>query len=192
MPAMIVINGLGMWLLLNTVLGWFNHHLRTKRTLHYAVSSLTLVIICIAYAMQLGYFWIFYTTLYPKLYGSEWQVGYQTIISQVAEYQRTHPGTPIFMTREYGRPAMYYWFFTKTNPTRVQAQMPLVPKDQSEALAFENIRFIRTISELPADQSGLVVSTEAGFETVSSQKETTIVTYVVEKSGKVNWVLYEI
>ncbi len=47
----------------------------------------------------------------------------------------------ILITRNNGRPAMYYWFYSKTDPNLVQKWENLSPKDQGEFLRFKNIYF---------------------------------------------------
>ncbi|MCC6711150.1 MAG: hypothetical protein IT416_02235, partial [Candidatus Pacebacteria bacterium] len=86
--------------------------------------------------------------VYPKLYGHEWQVGYQQMVEAVTKLQRDNPDLPVYITRERGRPAMYYWFYTKTDPEEVQFANQVVKKDQAEFLEFKNIKFINTLNEV--------------------------------------------
>lgn len=76
---------------------------------------------------------------YPKLHQSHWQYGYQELVEYLepikADYQT------IYLTRELGRPSIYYWFYAKTNPALVQAVNSTVQKDQGEFLEYENIKF---------------------------------------------------
>ncbi len=86
--------------------------------------------------------------VYPKLYDHEWQVGYQQMVEAVTKLQRDNPDLPVYITREQGRPAMYYWFYTKTDPEEVQVANQVVKKDQAEFLEFKNIKFINTLNEV--------------------------------------------
>jgi len=47
----------------------------------------------------------------------------------------------VLVTRDYGRPAMYYWFYNQIEPELVQKWNGISPKDQGEYLQFENIYF---------------------------------------------------
>ena len=70
------------------------------------------------------------------------------MIKKVVALQKENPELPVYITREQGRPAMYYWFYTKTDPKDVQKANDLVKKDQGEYLEFENIKFINTVGEI--------------------------------------------
>jgi 4-amino-4-deoxy-L-arabinose transferase-like glycosyltransferase len=76
---------------------------------------------------------------YPKLHQSQWQYGYQELIESIEIVKTDYQN--IYLTRELGRPSIYYWFYTKTNPTLVQATESTVKKDQGEFLEFDNLKF---------------------------------------------------
>lgn len=76
---------------------------------------------------------------YPKLYQSHWQYGYQELVEYLEPIKDDYQN--IYLTRELGRPSIYYWFYTKTNPALVQASDSIVQKDQGEFLEFENLKF---------------------------------------------------
>lgn len=86
--------------------------------------------------------WNYWWNIYPHRYSSEWQYGYQ----EVVEYLNTHRtiGEPVFMSRQFGRPAMYVWFMTQTDPSIVQAAAATAPKDQGEFLRFQEWQFVDT------------------------------------------------
>ena len=99
------------------------------------------------YSVELASFWRHYTKIYPVEYASEWQVGYKEMISDLNTVKQAHPELPVFVSREMGRPAMYYWFYTKTDPRMIQAANVTAKKDQGEFLEFENIEFARGLSQ---------------------------------------------
>ncbi len=122
-----------------------------------------------------------YLRVYPVQYSSEWQYGYEEMITQLNQTKRV--GEPVFITREYGRPAMYYWFYTQADPRLVQAEDQLVAQDQGEYLAFQNIRFVDVISSF---ETGLFASTLQKYEEVGGEK----VSEVKDLAGKTVWVIY--
>ena len=88
-------------------------------------------------------FWRFYSKVYPTLYAHEWQYGYKEEILELEAQRQKNPDEIIYVSREKGRPAMYYWFYTQTDPREVQAANDTVEKDQGEFLEFKNLRFVR-------------------------------------------------
>lgn len=80
-----------------------------------------------------------YHYLYPKAYSSQWQYGYQELIdfinSRYGNYDQ------IYISREQGRPSIYYWFYSKTDPRHVQAANSSTLKDQGEFLQYDKINF---------------------------------------------------
>ncbi|MBU0576874.1 glycosyltransferase family 39 protein [Patescibacteria group bacterium] len=105
------------------------------------------VIILLVYLGELVIFWRFYSKIYPHLYAQEWQVGYKEMIAEVEAKRIANPDRIIYLSRENGRPAMYYWFYTQTDPREVQAVNAVVKKDQGEFLEFKNLRFVNGIDE---------------------------------------------
>ncbi|PIY80089.1 MAG: hypothetical protein COY80_04665, partial [Candidatus Pacebacteria bacterium CG_4_10_14_0_8_um_filter_42_14] len=73
------------------------------------------------YSVELASFWRHYTKIYTIEYASEWQVGYKEMIAKLNIAMQAHPELPVFVSRDMGRPAMYYWFYSKTDPKLVQA-----------------------------------------------------------------------
>jgi len=122
------------------------------------IKKVVMVSLLGGYLLELSIFWRFYSQVYPKLYSQEWQYGYQQMVSEINRYQEEYPDLPVFITREYGRPAMYYWFFSQTDPRRVQAAAPTSSRDQSELTSFENMKFINSTNSVESDQAILVSS----------------------------------
>ena len=100
------------------------------------------VFIAFIYLGELVMFWRFYSKVYPEVYADEWQIGYKELIKKIEEEKVANPEKEILISREKGRPAMYYWLYTQTDPKKVQAENALVKKDQGEFLEFENLRFV--------------------------------------------------
>lgn len=122
------------------------------------VKKVVMVLLMGGYLLELSILWRFYSQVYPKLYSQEWQYGYQQMVLEVNRYQEEYPDLPVFITREYGRPAMFYWFFSQTDPRRVQAAAPTSSRDQSELTSFENMKFINSTNSVESDQAILVSS----------------------------------
>ena len=99
------------------------------------------VMIVLVYLASMSMFWRFYSKIYPELYADEWQDGYQEEILKIEALRGQNPDDIIHISREKGRPAMYYWFYTQTDPREVQAENKTAKKDQGEFLEFKNLRF---------------------------------------------------
>jgi len=102
---------------------------------------------------------------YPRMHASHWQYGYQQLIEYIEPIRNNYQH--IYVTRELGRPSIYYWFFSQTDPRQVQALDSQVNKDQGEFLEFQNLIF-----GLPQDNNfdpqSLIIATPK--ETVNLDK----------------------
>lgn len=185
LPALLLIAGYGV------VAGWTAMH-RTHKVLR----GLITVSLIALYCLQNLAFWLHYTTVYPVVSAREWQFGYQQVVEQLAKVQQQHPDLPIYFTREQGRPAMYYWFFTQTDPRLVQAADQHAPKDQGEFLQFDNIQFVRGAHEVSAAPSILVSSVAFQNEVVGSHGQWSIrelaVVPMPDPSQPAAWHIYQI
>lgn len=147
-------------------LGFLQLYLWLKK--HSSNTVLTAVLV-LAVIGTIGYwfsYWRYYTKVYPSLTANQWQYGYKEMVTKVEALRQQEKATPFFITREQGRPAMNYWFYTQTPPAVVQSVAANTAKDQGEFLAFENIEFINTVSEA---KPGIVVSSVDGFEQLSDR-----------------------
>jgi len=88
---------------------------------------------------HLTQFWHYYWHTYRNKYAGQWQYGYQELMHYVGQVRLNYDA--VLMTRDYGRPAMYYWFYNQIDPELVQKWNSIYPKDQGEYLQFENIYF---------------------------------------------------
>lgn len=90
-----------------------------------------------------------YHQIYSAQHSSHWQYGYQPMVEYVNKNQDKYD--QIFITRDYGRPSIYYWFYSQTDPAKVQAQAQTATKDQGEFLEFDQIQFGSPPSQIPAN-----------------------------------------
>lgn len=107
-------------------------------------------------------------SVYPDKYKHEWQFGYKEMVGQLEQLASAYDH--IYITREYGRPGMYYFFYTQTDPHLVQEQADLVRKDQGEFLEFQNISFIDQKNEIDFSKKFLLISSQE-FITTHFQPE---------------------
>jgi hypothetical protein len=147
------------------------------------------IIIAGLYLVQFGWFWRFYSVVYPQLYASQWQDGYQQMVEAV-NGEQLNQIDKVFITREQGRPAMYYWFYSKTDPRLVQAAE--VPQDQGEFLQFENISFIDLPSQvvLEPGEVGLVASSPQFRKQLLGERSAQEVTTIENTAQEVVWSVY--
>lgn len=111
-------------------------------TIRHKLSKYLLIsILALIYIVEFTMFWRFYTEVYPKLHAEEWQIGYEEVIGDINSFREQNSNTPIYVTRDFGRPAMYYWFYSKTDPRLVQRADSFTAQDQGEYLMFETIDF---------------------------------------------------
>ena len=94
------------------------------------------------------------------------------------------------ITREQGRPAMYYWFYTQTDPRRVQAAQATAAKDQGEFLNFENVLFADTTSQL---KTGIIASSEETYQQLAKQNRSVHdAQKITRPDGKTVWMVYQL
>jgi len=120
--------------------------------------NLSFILIFAVYIGELTYFINSYTTVYAKNYSQEWQYGYRELIEKIDLLEEKYPEYPVYITREQGRPAMYYWFYNQTDPGQVQKLNDLSKKDQGEFLGFNNKKFVNGLGELPKNKAIIAAS----------------------------------
>lgn len=153
--------------------------------------SLITVTLVGLFLLQFGIVAHYYTTVYPKLYATDWwQYGYEQLFDQINRLSNSseYHGIPIFVTRERGRPAMYDWFYAKTDPGLIQSAEVGASKDQSEYLEYDNRKYIRGLGEvnqLPA----IAVSSPEEWNIYHgmTEKSTQTLGEVIGLDGKVIW-----
>ncbi|MFZ5376069.1 MAG: hypothetical protein ACOZAN_00160 [Patescibacteria group bacterium] len=133
-PALIILVAFGWYYLVNII----------QRVLPNKFFGLILTILMIGYFSQFAFFLDYYFSRYVQKTSSEWQYGYKEMLLKVKEASAQHPDKNIYISRDVGRPAMYYWFYFKTDPREVQQANANVKKDQGEFLEFKNVVFSKT------------------------------------------------
>jgi len=76
---------------------------------------------------------------YSQRSSNDWQDGYKEMVKYVFENKDKYD--KVFITRQLGRPSIYYFFYNQIDPKIVQADEEKAGKDQGERLSFENIVF---------------------------------------------------
>lgn len=123
-----------------------------------------IVLLAIFYLFFFGQHLHFYYQHYPFLYSQHWQYGYKEMVNYVLENEDKYD--KIYITREQGRPSIYYFFYGQIDPRKTQAQDKEIIKDQGEFLKFDKIRFISPEEEQVEDKSLIVAgpSSQYGFK----------------------------
>jgi len=126
---------------------------KSKKFIHLdlAIKTGTVLAFAVLYSLSVSQFFHYYWVIYPAKQSHEWQFGYKDVIDTIQKLQNEYPSQATLISREYGRPAMYYWFYTKTDPTSVQQaskQLPAEKKDQSELLEFDSVLFVDDSTQL--------------------------------------------
>lgn len=172
-PFLLIFLSFGIWQFLEL----FKHDKKKK---------LFLAIIIFSYFCFFASFFYELIYVYPKKYKHEWQFGYQEMVEKLVPIQNNYE--KIYMTREQGRPAMYYFFYSKTDPKLVQNANQLAKKDQGEFLEFQNIDFIDKPEQIDYTKKALIISSE-DFYRGSFSKESVP---VIDSTSEQTWVFYEI
>lgn len=178
-PVFILIVGYGLW----EISLWFQKICKEVPLLTRQSSWITILFITSLYILGVVPFYRHLLTVYPQQYANEWQYGYKEMITALESARRTRLGLPTYVSREYGRPAMYYWFFTKTDPSLVQQANKHSAKDQGEFIEFGTLYFIdhpSEISQMPA----LVAGPVEYFEDVHVTED---ITTISDPQGEVLW-----
>lgn len=172
------------------ILGFISAYFWTVDHFPHKIAGSMLAVVLLGIGVYWLSYWRFYMNVYPKKYASEWQYGYKEMVGKVEALRKAQPEQSVFITREFGRPAMNYWFYSQTPPQDVQAEEQDAPKDQAEFLAFQNISFINTVNEA---KPGIVVSSLNGYEQLSSDfSSVQKLDEVKDLQGKTVWVLSQV
>lgn len=135
---------------------------------NYKFQNFWLFAIAFVYLFQLIMFWRFYTKNYPIRYSHEWQAGYAEMIVTVGEL--ADENKDVYITRQQGRPAMYYWFYTQTDPKLVQMADESSKQDQGEYLEFANVKFVGSLFEV-GQSGGVVAASPKEIDEVTTKGE---------------------
>jgi hypothetical protein len=94
----------------------------------------------------------------------------------------------IFVTREKGRPSMYYFFYAKVDPKLVQTANSQIKKDQGEFLSFENIEFIDKTEQIEVGKNSLIISS-LDFYRKNLNPEGFL---IIDSTENQSWIFYEV
>jgi len=185
MPVFLILISFGVWESVMEAKGFIEKNL--PRLKKWAV-VLPAILVVGSYALQFVGFWHFYSTVYPKRYSGGWQYGYQQIVEEVnrrrANFQH------VYITREMDRPAMAYFFFSQTDPRKVQKIDKTLQQDHGAPLPFENISFINFAENA---ESGLVASTIGSMHHLQQLgRSIDQITEIDDPAGKPIWAVYKL
>lgn len=126
--------------------------------------------------------------IYPGKYQKEWQFGYQEMIEKLIKIEDNYE--KIYITREQGRPAIYYFFYAQIDPRLIQAANQSVKKDQGEFLEFQKIKFIDEIGQIDINKKSLLVSSPDFYKDLSGTIKEQV--FTTNSTDKAIWSFYEI
>lgn len=147
------------------LVGWWQKKLPLQWLTNLGIATLLLL-----YGLFAGVWWRSYVVLTPQLLAQDWQYGYEAMIQSVKALQKTYPDAVTTVSREIGRPAMYWWFYNKTKPQDVQLADALALKDQGEFLSFESLRFSSILADFKPGQ--IVALTPTQWQTIKKDHPT--------------------
>lgn len=192
MPVVSIVLGWGTL----TIIEYLTTQLKTRLKLSTALARKTIMaLILFGYSGLFIWFWRYYSTIYSIQYAQEWQFGYKEMVQTIATVSESKPSTRIFISREYGRPAMYYWFYAQTDPSIVQAQNQTSSKDQGEFLSFNNIAFVTLSTQVNLDEDGsiIVAGSPAWLAPLLPQmNNATLIEEITGSRNTVIWQVYEV
>lgn len=166
-PAFAILSGLGVYSAYNML----------RPRLRKVVGTAVCMVILLEGAAYLHV----YFKHYPALSAPEWQYGYKQLVATLSQLKQD--GQKVYITREQGRPSIYYLFYNKIDPRMVQAQDNDVKKDQQELLQVGEYYFV---DELRPERGSLVASSPAKRDPTSKE-----LSNISLPDGKVVWSIWE-
>ena len=173
MPVFIILISFGIWQIFSLF----------KKKAKYVFISL----LGIFYLFNMSQFWRNLNDNYPFRYSNHWQYGYEELMTYIGQEKANYD--QIFISREEGRPAIYYWFYNQVDPTLVQAANDSVKKDQGEFLEFENIKFINSLEEIDFE-GALIATSQESFEILAANNKLKVLKEIEDLSGDIVWKVY--
>lgn len=174
MPVFIIVVSFGIW--------QFLEFFKKEK-----LKKLIFAVIVLLYLFSLSKFWTDLNYIYPQQYSNHWQYGYQELMTYLGKEKDNYQ--TVLVTREEGRPAMFYWFYNQADPKEVQAINDSVKKDQGEYLEFENINFIDNFDEFSLEDT-LIASSEETFNKLSEENNFAVLKEIRDLSGEIVWKVY--
>ncbi len=141
-PVFMVFLTFGIWQMLNLF-----KNIKTRKFLTIGIVLL--------YSFFFANFFKQLIFVYPNQYKQEWQFGYEAMVKEVARVQNNYQ--KVYISREQGRPAMYYFFYNQIDPKIVQDFAQHAKKDQGEFLNFANLEFVDKFDQLDSQKNSLLV-----------------------------------
>jgi len=170
-------------------IGMSEGYLLLKNNMKTNLFRISVISLASVYLLQVGAFWRYYTVIYPKESALEWQYGYQDVMTEVQKY--VEMDKKVAVSREYGRPAMYYFFMNSIDPRQVQAQDSTEVMDQSEFITYKNIVFFDTADQVK-DSDVIFASPKSKVVTdINDQRDMTQVYTLSSPTGIPLWIGYE-
>ncbi len=105
------------------------------------------LVIVMCYLYLGSSFYSQYLTVYPVKAQNDWQYGYQELYTKLASLK--NPQEQVYVSRVFGRPSMYYLFYSNYDPSSLQLIEPSLPKDQLELLQVDDYHFVDGIPGEP-------------------------------------------
>jgi 4-amino-4-deoxy-L-arabinose transferase-like glycosyltransferase len=119
--------------------------------------------------------------LYPKIAAREWQYGYKELVQDIEALRK--PNQQVFITREQGRPSIYFLWYLQQDPKVIQEQDAHLKKDQQELLEFGPYHFVDNI---PTERGALVASSPERMPAGAKQLQT-----IQLPTGEIIWTIWE-
>lgn len=186
--SLLVIAALGMAQLITMSAAAMSNWRSLRPIARHAIFLVTAVLLG-TYLLQPIAWWRHYTTVYSVEHSDEWQFGYEQLYKALAEAATTFDTMPIFVSRVYGRPAMYYWFFSQTPPREVQAANATARKDQGEFITFQRYTFIDTMEQVTTRPA--LLAARPDDISVAQKQQSTVIAEVPDPFGNIIWqILY--
>ncbi len=159
----------------------------TKKFERFFSQAIILTVAVLLYSLQPIAWWRHYTAVYSITSASQWQYGYRQLYEELARLSETSPVSEIYVSRVYGRPAMYLWFYRQTPPSAVQEVNSIANKDQGEYLEFDRYKFFTKVSEIPIKPMILAVSPNQLHDVVSLNKSLQVSSILRNPQGEEIW-----
>lgn len=155
LPLLLVIISLG-WVRLASLV--------TKKWQEYY--WIILVVIYLGGAVVWNYY---YHSYYRVADAAWWQDGYREADEVLARWQELYPQLPVYVTREMGRPSIYYFWYRQLQPEQVQAQAGQEKMDQGEFVTWSPDNIFFGTGWLPQEQ--LFVLSPEEYEALEASEE---------------------
>lgn len=171
-------SGWGLW--------WWSSWIQNQARKYLSLSMARWSSLIVVGGLLLGsasIFAFYFATQYNALFAQEWQYGYQEVIARLRQEQREQES--LFVSRSAGRPAMYVWFYEKTEPHLVQNRPTDTPLDQLEVLRWQEWDFRSGQERQPGLHATLV---SEGDLPEMAQRITTI----PDQNGRPLWQIWRV